>query len=121
MKKMKTVIAVVTCITFLQLSTFCYAQTEVEALIDLLVSKGVLSHGEAAQLMSEAEQIVTMQQVGAIQNGPEWLAKTTFKGDIRIRHQYENKEIDSKEPKHRWRTRFRWGFTNDMNDSYVIW
>lgn len=96
------------------------AASEIESLVDILVNKGVISRGDAIQVIEDAENEAKMQQVNAIKQGPKWLANTTFKGDLRIRHQYESKEDSSSRPRHRFRTRFRYGFTNKINNTLKV-
>ena len=97
-----------------------FAATEIESLIEVLVNKGVLSQGDAVQIIEEAEAEAKMQQINAVKKGPRWLANTTFKGDLRIRHQYENKESDTSEPEQRFRTRLRYGVETDINSKLTV-
>lgn len=97
-----------------------FAQSEIDSLMRLLVKKNILSQGESIQILEEANSAAEMQQINAIKKGPSFIANTTFKGDLRLRHQYESKEASSTNPKSRFRTRLRFGFENQLNKNVKV-
>ncbi|MFP4086164.1 MAG: putative porin [Desulfobacteraceae bacterium] len=109
----------------------CFA-AEVDVLINKLVEKGVLSPTEAGQLLNEMknegvrqEQTVKDLATEAAQEEakktvqveaknwakvPDWVDRITFKGDFRLRYQYEDKKKSDGEKFTRNRGRYRWRF-----------
>jgi len=80
---------------------------EVEILINKLVEKRVLTPVEAQIILDETKKQVSeelaQQKSYAV---PSWAQKIKFKGDIRLRHQYERRENDT-EGRNRGRVRYR--------------
>ncbi len=103
---------------------------EVDILIDKLVEKGVLSRSDAEDILSETKKEAEKEReetvrrtVEAIKSGgseitifdvPEWVQKTTVKGDLRLRYQYTNRS--SKHDRHRGRYRLRIGIVTELSD-----
>ncbi|MDZ7696099.1 MAG: putative porin [Deltaproteobacteria bacterium] len=105
---------------------------EVDVLINKLVEKGVLSPADARQLLDEMqdegarqEQAVKDVATEAAQEAakktvkaeaknwakvPKWVDRIKFKGDFRLRYQYEDKTKAGGEKTNRNRGRFRWRF-----------
>ncbi|MCG2726958.1 MAG: putative porin [Elusimicrobia bacterium] len=81
---------------------------EIDILTDKLVEKNILSPIEAQIMLDETRQAVA----GELNNGmsyaaPKWTQKMTFKGDLRLRYQYNNK--NGAQSQHRGRYRLRLG------------
>ena len=79
---------------------------EVDVLVDKLVEKGVLTHGEAQRIKTETKEELRKQVAqGELEGFPKWLQLLSVKGDLRLRHQFQQKEgsLD----RHRDRVRFR--------------
>ncbi len=88
------------------------AATQVDALIEKLVSKGILDKKEARDLKLEiASDAKTIQEDAANSVVPEWVKNTKLKGDVRVRYQYERRADDT-ESRTRGRARFRLGIEN---------
>jgi hypothetical protein len=88
---------------------------EMDALVNKLVEKGVLTQGEAQQMMTEAKEEARAEIAqGKNETLPKWLQTTKFKGDLRIRYQGETRTGS----KHRDRGRFRlrYGFETKPNE-----
>ena len=88
---------------------------EMDILVNKLVEKGVLTQGEAQQVVTEAkEEARTEIAKGKNEVLPKWLQTTKFSGDMRIRYQGETKTGS----KHRDRGRFRlrYGFEMKPNE-----
>ena len=103
---------------------------EVDVLINKLVEKGVLSREEAGQLLNEmqkegARQETTVKETAekvaketaekTVKEGaqtwakiPDWVNRISFKGDFRLRYQYEDKEKSGGTDVNRNRGRYRW-------------
>ncbi|MCD6352983.1 MAG: putative porin [Proteobacteria bacterium] len=92
---------------------------EVDILIKKLVEKGVLSPGEAQQILTETKE-ETRKQIAKGESDllPKWVQNTKFKGDLRLRYQWQDRE--EKKARHRGRVRFRFGAeTKVLNDLKV--
>lgn len=77
---------------------------EIDILVQKLVEKGILTPAEAQTLLAETKQEVKTQMArGRLDTLPEWLQRITFKGDFRLREQYQKRD----QGEDRWRTRIR--------------
>lgn len=108
---------------------------EVDVLINKLVEKGILSHQEAELLLKEmqkegARQDTTVKETaekvaketaektvrkeaasGKWASVPKWVNRIHFKGDFRLRYQYQNIYLKNDEgDQDRGRGRYRWRF-----------
>jgi polyhydroxyalkanoate synthesis regulator phasin len=91
------------------------ATTQVDALVEKLVEKGILNRKEAIQLKAEiAEDEKIVRQEGLKQDLPSWVNNIKFTGDLRTRYQWEEK--DGSEERHRGRIRLRFGAEMKVND-----
>jgi len=96
------------------------ATTEVDALIEKLVSKGVLNKEEAREIKREiVDDSKALQDDRIKQNTPEWVQNTKLKGDMRVRYQYERRQNDT-ESRSRGRLRYRLGIENKVNDQWKV-
>ncbi len=94
--------------------------SEVDVLVNKLVEKGVLTQGEAQQMLTEAKE-ETRKEIaqGKNESLPKWLQTTKFGGDMRVRYQGEDHQTDSTSVKHhrdRARFRLRYGFDMQPNE-----
>jgi hypothetical protein len=97
---------------------------EIDLLLEKLVQKGIITSGEAEQIKAETDTEIRNKVIGTASKEIEaqskissFLKNTKFKGDIRLRYQYEDKDsID----RHRGRFRFRYGFETKVNDMLKI-
>src|SRR3989338_7172085 len=94
--------------------------TSVDALIDKLVEKGILTEKEADSLELEiAGDEKMMREEGFQQGLPEWVKNAKLKGDFRTRYQYERKETDA-DARTRGRIRYRLGLDTKVNDQIKV-
>lgn len=91
---------------------------EVDALIDKLVEKGVLSRSDAETILQETKEAKKAKPKEEAKI-PSWVQKIKLAGDLRLRYQYEDR--DSAEEA-RNRARFRWRLGADANvvDSFTV-
>ena len=104
--------------------------SEVDVLINKLVEKGILSQQEAGQLLNEmqkegARQETTVKETAekvaketaqkTVKNEskswaklPKWVNRIHFKGDFRLRYQYQDKKSSDGTQTDRNRGRYRW-------------
>lgn len=96
------------------------ASTQVDSLIQKLVEKGILDKHEARELKLEiAEDAKIINEDSAKAVVPDWVKKTTLKGDARVRYQYERRSNDT-ESRTRGRLRLRLGLENQINTQWKV-
>jgi hypothetical protein len=95
-----------------------YAQSKGDqALLDVLVRKGVLTEKEAEQISAEAAQGAVTTSASKIKIG-DWIQELSLSGDLRIRNQWDQRTpmiltnpllgpVDRVIPRDRWRFRLR--------------
>ncbi|MGD9015665.1 MAG: putative porin [Candidatus Omnitrophota bacterium] len=89
---------------------------EIDILVEKLVEKGVLTHGEAQQILTETkEEMRTKMAAGELDTLPKWIQQIKPKGDIRVR--FQNEDRTNAVDRNRGRVRFRWGLTAKPTDS----
>lgn len=94
---------------------------EIDILIEKLVEKGILSHGEAQQILTETKEEVRKEIVkGTYENLPQWIQTFKLGGDLRLRYEYSDKRHDSSKGDNRGRVRFRLGATSKVNDQVEV-
>lgn len=94
--------------------------TSVDALIDKLVEKGILTEKEGNALELEIAGDEKMIREEGFQQGlPEWVKNAKLKGDFRLRYQYERKETDA-DARTRGRIRYRLGLDTKVNDQMNV-
>lgn len=114
---------------------------EVDVLINKLVEKGILSREEAGQLLKEmqkegirqettvkqkaeevaketAEKTVKQESQGWAKKMPAWVSRIQFKGDFRLRYQYDDHKGDDGKTTNQNRGRYRWrlGAVGDVTE-----
>jgi hypothetical protein len=87
-----------------------------DALIDKLVTKGVLTSDEAQELRKEADDGFT-SAYKAKSGMADYVDAVRFNGDFRGRYDGVYKDAPGFVDRHRWRYRLRYGVTIDMMDS----
>ncbi len=97
-----------------------WASTSVDALVNKLVEKGILTEAEVLELKEEiaADERVVREE-GLKQSLPSWIQNTKLKGDFRLRYQYERKETDA-DARSRGRIRYRLGLETTPNDQTKV-
>lgn len=112
-KNLIGVLIVSLCVWMTAIPAFA-SSTEVDALVEKLVEKGVLTKSEARELKSEiAADEKLMKEENLKQALPEWVQKMKLKGDYRLRYQKEKKSANE-EARNRGRMRFRLGLETDI-------
>ena len=94
--------------------------TSVDALINKLVDKGILTKKEAEEVENEIiadEKMI--REDGFKQSLPPWIHNAKLKGDFRLRYQYERKETDA-DARLRGRIRYRLGLETKVNDQINV-
>ena len=99
--------------------------SEIDILVEKLVDKGILTHGEAQQVLTETREEVRRQVIaGESESLPQWVQTFKLKGDVRLRYQWEEKttkdESDgssSDDNRERARIRMRLGAEAKVNDT----
>lgn len=98
------------------------ATTQVDALIEKLVEKGVLNRQESIKLKAEiADDEKIVREEGLKQSLPTWVREMKLKGDLRVRYQNEkrkgsNLNMGNTTERERGRIRFRLGAETKVND-----
>jgi hypothetical protein len=118
----------------------CQAQAmagEMDILVRKLVEHGVLNQKDADEILQETrveaekerqENIAATRE--ALMTGedakimlaealPSWIRNTSFKGDLRLRYQWSDRE-DGNQDRSRFRGRFRIGFVTKVNEKMAI-
>ncbi|PIW62643.1 MAG: hypothetical protein COW13_02530, partial [Candidatus Omnitrophica bacterium CG12_big_fil_rev_8_21_14_0_65_50_5] len=87
-------------------------------LVQKLVEKGILTSGEAAELVAETKQLVEEElKNGSSYAAPKWTQKINVKQDVRLRYQYDER-VNSATHRDRARVRYRLGVKADIIDGF---
>jgi len=108
---------------FIFLGTGLSYAGEIDILLQKLVEKGVLTPGEAQQIKTETQEQVKKEIAQGKYSGlPQWVQNTKFKGDFRLRYQYDyakklpaNNQVP-RDGQHRARIRLRAGLESKVNE-----
>lgn len=93
---------------------------EIDILVDKLVEKGILSSVEAQIILDETKEEAAKEIAqGKSSLLPEWVQKMQFKGDLRLRYQYNRRQGDAA-IQHRARYRLRLGVETKIVDKVKI-
>lgn len=100
---------------------------EVDILVQKLVEKGILTPGEAQQVVAETKEEVRKDLAkGASTSVPQWVQNIKMKGDLRLRYQGEHRDIDKslnngeKLVRNRFRFRLRAGVDAKVLDNMNV-
>jgi len=97
------------------------ATTQVDALIEKLVEKGILDRQESIKLKGEiAEDEKLVREEGLKQSLPSWVRDTKLKGDFRMRYQYDRKRNTATQNE-KSRFRIRLGTESKVNDQTKVY
>ncbi len=119
MKKTIKILASITLASVFLFSASSSFAGEIDILVEKLVDKGILSHGEAQQILTETKEEVRKEIAkGTYSSLPSWIQKMKLKGDLRLRYQWEDKT--GSEDRHRARYRFRLGLETKANDKLNV-
>lgn len=98
-----------------------FASTSVDALMNKLVEKGILTEKEVLDLKEEiAADEKLVREEGYKQGLPSWIQNTNIKGDFRLRHEYSKRNDSSDQDRSRGRIRYRLGFETKVNDQTKV-
>lgn len=93
---------------------------EIDILVRKLVDKGILTYGEAQQILTETKEEVRREVAqGTSSTLPAWIQNIKLKGDLRLRYQWDEKQGTNPvngQDQHRGRIRFRLGAEAKVND-----
>ncbi|HBA60542.1 MAG TPA: hypothetical protein DCZ92_06945 [Elusimicrobia bacterium] len=91
---------------------------ELDLLLDRLVEKNVLDGGEAQEIrigtQEEVKKEISQQRHAAL---PMWVQTLKFRGDVRLRYQYNDNE-NKKFEQHRGRYRLRFFVDSKVNEKF---
>ena len=97
------------------------ASTQVDALIEKLVQKGILTKSEALELKEEvATDEKMVREEGLKQSLPSWVQGMKLKGDLRVRHEYSKRNDSTDLDRNRGRIRYRLGLDTKVNDKVQV-
>ncbi len=125
--------------TALSLAPVSMAQAgEVDVLINKLIQKGILSESEGKDLLQQmrnesliqektvrdiaaetASKTVKKEAAGSKMEIPKWVKNIKFKGDFRLRYQYEDTKNDGHDSRERYRIRWRFGAESKITDQWM--
>jgi hypothetical protein len=92
---------------------------EIDILVDKLVEKGILTRGEANEVLSETREEVKKQAASVDDSGvPKWVKKIKVGGDFRLR--YESRKRKGSKTANRGRIRYRLGIEADIVDQVKV-
>lgn len=95
--------------------------TEVDALIEKLVDKKILSKEEAIEIKGEiAADAKLIKEESLKQNLPSWVQDLKLKGDFRLRHEWSKRNDSSDQDRSRGRIRYRLGLETKINDHVKV-
>jgi hypothetical protein len=118
MKKFFAILLIATaaCVCFKAVSAYA---GEMDLLLEKLVEKGVLTPGEAQQVKTETKEQIKKEIAQAKYDLlPEWLQKVKFKGDFRLRYQWDKDK--GQDDNNRARIRVRLGTDVKVNDQMKV-
>ena len=89
--------------------------SEADILANLLAEKGVITFGEAQQVVTETNETSrALVAQGKQSTLPQWIQNISMKGDLRLRHQVDWSSTNNRE---RERLRLRTGFETRIADN----
>src|SRR5258706_9981549 len=91
----------------------------VDALLDKLVDKGILTVKEASELREETDKDFT-KAYSAKSGMPEWVTALKFNGDFRGRFEHHDSDNPAYIDRNRFRYRVRFGVTASLWDDFEI-
>ena len=117
----RNVLIVVITAVLMGFAQMCFAgTTQVDALIEKLVEKNILTKTEAIKLKGEiAADEKLAREEGMKQSLPGWVQNLKIKGDLRLRTQWEQRQHAAEE-RYRGRIRYRLGLESKISDSVVV-
>ena len=97
---------------------------EVDILVQKLMDKGILTPGEAQQIVTETKEEVRLDLAkGESPSVPKWVQNTKLKGDVRLRYQWQKQDTGTSQKatnRQRGRLRYRLGLETKINDKAKV-
>jgi hypothetical protein len=124
MKKQKLSAALLAAAAGMTFATIGHAQN-VDALLNKLVDKGILTQNEATELRIESTNS-TPKSFASKMSGPSWVESLKFAGDFRGRYDGIYQDSSNKgagsatEDRQRFRYRLRYGVTAGLTDHFEV-
>src|ERR1043165_6703816 len=118
MKNLKVRAALLAAAAGAALSSTGHAQS-VDALLDKLVDKGILTAQEAKDLREESDKDFT-KAYAAKSGMPEWVTALKFNGDFRGRFEQHDSDNPAFSQRNRFRYRARFGVTASLWDDFEV-
>ncbi|MDD2523658.1 MAG: putative porin [Endomicrobiia bacterium] len=116
MKLKRSMMLVLGCAMMLSVKTFA---SGVDDLANLLAEQGVITYGQAQQIITESNEQARQELAsGKAKTAPAWVQNLTFKGDLRVRAQYDWSASDK--VRIRERLRFRMGAETRPIDKLTV-
>lgn len=120
MKKYFILLGVLLITLFFSRSSFA-STTQVDALIEKLIEKNILTVEEGRDLKGEiAADEKTSKEGGLTQGLPSWVQDMKLKGDFRVRHEYSKRNDSTDQERNRGRIRYRLGIETKVNDKVKV-
>lgn len=101
--------------------------SQVDALIEKLIEKNILTRQDAEAIRAEVEAAEKTDYKIQVQNATPWLDNLTSKGDVRLRYEaFDREDEDNRAAtgdaggtdRNRFRFRARWGLEKKFNDEW---
>ena len=93
---------------------------EIDMLVNKLAEKGILTYGEAQQILTETKEDIRRQIAeGSLGTLPQWIQNIKMKGDFRLRYQFNHSQ-STKDERHRGRVRVRLGVESTVNNKVMV-
>ena len=94
---------------------------EIDLLVQKLVEKGILSPGEAQQVITETKEEIKKEVAQAKSESlPQWIQTMKLKGDFRLRYQRDHSIASTTQDQNRARIRARLGLESKVNDKLKV-
>lgn len=118
----KTIHIVLGICAWLGAAQVCFAgSTQVDALIEKLVEKNILTKSEAIKLKGEiAADEKLAREEGMKQSLPDWVQKLKLTGDFRLRHEWSKRNDSTDTDRSRGRLRYRLGLETKVFDTFTV-
>jgi polyhydroxyalkanoate synthesis regulator phasin len=115
----KSILALIIVTLVLFFAAYKASASEIDILVQKLVEKGILSPGEAQQVVTETkEEVRANVAAGKDERLPDWVQNMDFGGDLRLR--YERASRKGASERHRFRTRLRAGVDTKVTDQVNV-
>ncbi len=125
MKVLKFITASIICISLVIISSpDLFADETSEAILKLLIKKGIITQREVDEIKSEVARSKPAaprdleERVSKLEKSTSWVRKTKLKGDVRVRNEYIHNDVG--QDNNRQRLRVRLGAKSQLNDAVKV-